>query len=54
VGTGAAAVHRDGIAIPAMWSRPTPYDPFEFVDAATGQPIPLDAGTSFIELVRAQ
>ena len=54
VGTGAAVVHRDGIAIPAIWSRPTPHDPFEFMDTATGQPIPLDAGTSFIELVRDQ
>ena len=40
-------------AIPAIWSRPTAYDPFEFVDAATGQPIPLNTGTTFIELVRA-
>ena len=54
VGSGPAVVHRNGTAIPAIWSRPTPYDPFEFVDAATGEPIPLNAGTSFIELVRAQ
>jgi Protein of unknown function (DUF3048) N-terminal domain/Protein of unknown function (DUF3048) C-terminal domain len=52
VGSGTALVHRDGKAIPAIWSRPTPYDAFEFVDTATGQPIPLDAGTTFIELVR--
>ncbi|MEY2524799.1 MAG: hypothetical protein QOJ66_3364, partial [Ilumatobacteraceae bacterium] len=53
VGYGAAVVHRNGTAIPAIWSRPTAYDPFAFVDAATGHPIPLNAGTSFIELVRA-
>ena len=53
VGTGEAIVHRDGKAIPAIWSRPTPYDPFEFVDTGSGQPIPLDGGASFIELVRA-
>ena len=53
VGSGSAVVHRNGKAIPAIWLRPTAYDHFEFVDTATGQPIPLDAGTSFIELVRA-
>jgi hypothetical protein len=53
VGYGAAVVHRNGTAISAIWTRPTPYDPFEFVDAATGRPIPLNAGTTFIELVRA-
>ena len=53
VGYGTAVVHRNGIEIPAIWTRPTAYDPFEFVDAATAQPIPLDAGSSFIELERA-
>ena len=53
IGTGAAVVHRDGTAIPVVWSRSTAYDPFEFFDPATGQPIPLDAGTTFIELTRA-
>ncbi|MEY2582517.1 MAG: hypothetical protein QOE09_2366, partial [Ilumatobacteraceae bacterium] len=52
VGTGTAVVHRKGKAMPAIWSRPTPYDRFEFVDIATGQPIPLDTGTTFVELVR--
>ena len=52
VGTGIAVVHRDGMAIPATWSRATPYDAFEFPDATTGPPIPLDTGTTFIELVR--
>jgi Protein of unknown function (DUF3048) N-terminal domain/Protein of unknown function (DUF3048) C-terminal domain len=53
VGYGAAVVHRDGTAIPAIWTRSSAYDPFTFVDAATAQPIPLDTGSSFIELERA-
>ena len=53
VGTGTAVVHRNGSAIPAIWSRVTPYDSFAFVDTTTDQPIPLDAGTTFIELERA-
>jgi hypothetical protein len=52
VGTGAAVVHRDGTAISATWSRPTAYDPFEFFEISTGHPIPLDTGTTFIELTR--
>jgi hypothetical protein len=52
VGTGAAVVHRDGTAISATWSRPTAYDPFEFFETSTGHPIPLDTGTTFIELTR--
>jgi hypothetical protein len=54
IGTGAAVVHRNGKAIAAIWSRATPYDPFQFVETATGQAIPLNAGTTFIELVRDQ
>jgi hypothetical protein len=53
VGTGTAVVHRNGVAIPVTWSRPTAYDSYEFVEAATGLPITLDTGTKFIELVRA-
>ncbi|MGZ4764739.1 MAG: DUF3048 domain-containing protein, partial [Ilumatobacteraceae bacterium] len=52
VGTGTAVVHRNGTAIPVTWSRATPYDAFEFFDTATGQPIPLDTGTTFVELER--
>ena len=52
VGTGAAVVHRDGTAFSATWSRATPYDPYEFFDSATGQQVPLDVGTTFIELAR--
>ena len=53
VGTGTAVVHRNGKAISATWSRATPYDQFEFADTATGQPVPLNTGTTFIELTRA-
>ena len=52
VGSGIAVVHRDGKAIPATWSRPTPYVGFEFRDAITNQSIPLDTGTTFVELER--
>jgi hypothetical protein len=45
-------VHRDGIAIPATWSRATAYDDFEFRDAATNQSIALDTGTTFLEFER--
>jgi hypothetical protein len=53
VGTGTAVVHRNGAAIPVIWSRATPYAPFEFFEPATGRPVALDAGTTFVELVRA-
>ena len=52
VGGGIAVVHRDGIAIPATWSRATPAARFVFHDAASGQPIPLDTGTTFLEFER--
>ena len=52
-GSGTGVVHRNGVAVPVVWSRPTVYDPFTFVDAATRAPVPLDTGRSFIELVRA-
>jgi hypothetical protein len=53
VGTGAAVIHRDGFAVPAIWSRSTAYQPFEFYDEASGAQIPLDTGTTFIEVTRA-
>jgi hypothetical protein len=52
VGSGIAVVHRDGHAIPATWSRPSPYAPFTFRDATTSQPIALDVGTTFLEFER--
>lgn len=53
VGSGNAVLHRDGKAIPVIWSRETAYDQYSFVDATTGQPVPLDTGVTFIELIRA-
>lgn len=52
VGTGNAVVHRDGLAIPVTWSRPTAYDPYTFTTAG-GAAVPLDQGTTFIELTRS-
>ena len=51
LGSGSAVVHRDGRSITAVWSR-RPYDPFTFRHAASGSPIPLDVGVTFLELVR--
>ena len=53
VGTGRAVVHRDGRAIAAIWSRSTPYAPFQFFDAQTGADLPVDAGITWIELTTA-
>ncbi|MEM9516485.1 MAG: DUF3048 domain-containing protein [Actinomycetota bacterium] len=52
VGTGAATVHRNGVAFDATWSRATPYDRFSFFDTTSGLPILLDRGTTFIHLAR--
>lgn len=52
IGSGKAVVHRDGRAVPCTWSRPSPFDPFTFFDAASGITIPLDVGVTFVELVR--
>jgi Protein of unknown function (DUF3048) C-terminal domain/Protein of unknown function (DUF3048) N-terminal domain len=53
VGTGPATVHRDGVAIEAVWSRAAPNEPFAFFELATGAPIALDTGVTFVELTRA-
>lgn len=53
VGTGSGVVHRDGVTIPIVWSRPTEFDAFELRHAVTGQVIPLQVGTTFVELTRA-
>jgi len=52
LGSGNARVHRDGIAVPATWSRERPYDPFVFRDATGGTVLPLDTGVTFLEFVR--
>ncbi len=52
VGSGRGVVHRDGRAVPVVWTRPTAYDPFIFNAVATGAPVPVDEGRTFVELVR--
>jgi Protein of unknown function (DUF3048) N-terminal domain/Protein of unknown function (DUF3048) C-terminal domain len=53
VGTGSAILHRNGKAILGTWSRGTAYDPYVFISTATGTPMKLNTGTTFIELERA-
>jgi hypothetical protein len=53
VGTGTAAIHRNGRAIDAIWSRATPYAPFQFYDPRTGVELAADAGVTWLELTRA-
>lgn len=52
LGAGNALVHRDGRAIPALWTREQPTDPFTFRDATTRAPLPLDRGVTYLEFVR--
>ncbi len=52
VSAGEAIIHRNGVTIPGIWLRETAYDAFRFVDRVTGAPIELNAGTTFVELVR--
>jgi hypothetical protein len=52
VGDGRATIHRNGHHIPVTWSRATPYDPFTFHAGDTRTPVPLDTGTTFIEITR--
>lgn len=51
VGTGIAVIHRDGIRIPATWTRNSASEPFALTDS-NGNVIPLDTGKTFVELVR--
>ena len=53
VGGGRAVIHRNGVRIEAVWGRTLPYDAFGLADAATGEPIFLDQGKTFVQLVRA-
>ena len=52
VGSGRGVVHRDGRAVAVFWTRLTAYDPFTFNEVATGAPVPVDEGRTFVELVR--
>lgn len=50
VGEGDAAVFTDGHFIDAHWSRPSPADVWNLTDKATGQPVLLTPGRTWIEL----
>jgi len=52
IGGANAVIHRNGISIPATWYRESAYDSFLFFDRSTGEPIELNEGTTFVELVR--
>ena len=52
VGFGEAVIHRNGVAIPGIWIRETAYDAFTFLDRIKSEPIELNTGTTFVELVR--
>lgn len=52
IGGGRAVIHRNGERIEAVWGRTVPYDAFGLADAATGEPIFLDQGKTFLHLVR--
>jgi Protein of unknown function (DUF3048) N-terminal domain/Protein of unknown function (DUF3048) C-terminal domain len=48
--SGQAEVFRDGVGVPATWSRSTLGSPTQFVDSA-GAPIQLQPGQTWVELV---
>ncbi|HEY1652381.1 MAG TPA: DUF3048 domain-containing protein [Acidimicrobiales bacterium] len=48
--SGTAVVYRNGMAFPASWHRSTLGSPTQFVNAA-GQVIPLEPGSTWVELV---
>jgi hypothetical protein len=49
-GTGDATVLIGGNAVDATWSRPTPADPYALTDDATGQPLTLAPGRTWVGL----
>jgi hypothetical protein len=49
-GTGDATVLIGGNAVDATWSRPTAADPYTLIDDATGRPLVLAAGRTWIGL----
>lgn len=51
VGQGTALVLRDGHAIAATWQRPTLAAPTTYRDAATGAPLTLTPGNTWLELL---
>ena len=51
IGSGTAVVLTDGKAVEGRWERPSVDAPLTFVDG-NGQPVPLSAGRTWIEMVR--
>lgn len=51
VGRGTAIVLRDGHAIAATWERPNLATPTTYLDAATGSPLTLTPGNTWLELL---
>jgi hypothetical protein len=49
-GTGDATVLIGGNAVDATWSRPSATDPYTLVDDATGQPLGLPPGRTWVGL----
>jgi hypothetical protein len=49
-GSGPAEVFRDGAVVTGTWSRPALSEKTRYLDLS-GQPIPLRAGATWIELV---
>lgn len=52
VGTGPVTVYRDGQAVPGVWSKNSVAAPLRWLDPS-GTPIPLNRGTTWIEVVPA-
>ncbi|MEL6892659.1 MAG: DUF3048 domain-containing protein, partial [Actinomycetota bacterium] len=52
VGRDRAVIHRAGVTFEGVWERRNPVGPFTFIDALTGVPIPLEPGTTFVEITR--
>jgi hypothetical protein len=50
VGEGEANVFSTGRQIPARWSRPSPAGPYAVTDAATGLPVELAPGATWVAL----
>jgi hypothetical protein len=50
VGSGTFTLYRDGHSISGTWSRPTPDQPTQYLDAA-GQPAPFKPGKTWVALV---
>lgn len=51
-GTGKATVYRDGTAVDGTWSKDSVDSPLKWLDAS-GKEIPLDKGTTWVEVVPA-